>query len=376
MIVIDFLCLGNCVVLNAYDSICGGGYVEMMRTWKAIFDALEATGCTLVFYSDMGVREGKIDEWLRRRNSEFKTNHAEFYDWLADGKTPKEIEEEMEISYSMCNGLESMARKYGEFRYSILHECDIELAQYAKQHNAIAILSNDTDFLIFDGPWNLWSSQEMEITSNCIKTIEFKKNCIQNVCSIRQYQLPLFATLLGNDFTHGFYDELGAFFNSMGPLYFRFQNVARYVRKVCKLQLSNEDIKQIAQHAFGRNDIEIQQLIWNSIYSYKIDIPLPIIIDPLQLKFLNTKIYEMYTVNMGNIVENNLSPDLFTCSETNFPLTIIDWVKRSIGIIRQRFKDHTFTFTLLAKKNIQEDYMAHTEAPIYPDCKCVCKLLF
>lgn len=53
----------------------------------------------------------------------------------------------------------------------------------------------------------------------------------------------------------------------------------------------------------------------------------------------------------------------------NITLLHIDWLKRKTGIVKQRFKDDTLTFKVLAKRNADEEYVVHIEKPIYPDCK-------
>lgn len=55
----------------------------------------------------------------------------------------------------------------------------------------------------------------------------------------------------------------------------------------------------------------------------------------------------------------------------NLTLLLLDWMKRKTGIVRQRFGDTAFAFKVLAKKSADEEYMAHIEKPIYPDCKSI-----
>lgn len=62
--------------------------------------------------------------------------------------------------------------------------------------------------------------------------------------------------------------------------------------------------------------------------------------------------------------------DLHGCATgANFPMLLADWIRRKIGVIRQRNNDENFTFTLMMKKAINVFYKAYTETPIYPKCK-------
>ncbi|XP_055309991.1 uncharacterized protein LOC129573501 isoform X2 [Sitodiplosis mosellana] len=187
---------------------------------------------------------------------------------------------------------------------------------------------------------------------NQMRTIEFNRNGLATICSLSQHHLPLLATLLTNDFTHDYYDQLVNFYTSLGPMKFVVKNVARYVKKVGSAHLSDLDIRRLTQHAFGEADNKIQRLIRQSLDSYNIDFPPVIIEDPMELKLLNTGMYELYMYYMGEIQDIILGMyDMRDCkSETNLPLLLTDWA-----------------FTLLTKKQFNEDYIIHKEEPIYPE---------
>lgn len=197
---------------------------------------------------------------------------------------------------------------FGDFHYSVKNECDAEIAQYAKRHSAFAVITSDTDFLIFDGSYKRWSAKDIQIMDSLkstedteIWTIEFNQSALKNCLSLSQHHLPLFATLLTNDFTRGYFDKLVGFYKSLGPFKYRVENVARYVRKVGSTPLSNLDIRRLTQHTFGKSDAKIQSLIRQSLDSYNIDLPAPILDDPLEEKllYLNSDMYKYYMLHMG-----------------------------------------------------------------------------
>ncbi|XP_031638346.1 uncharacterized protein LOC116350635 [Contarinia nasturtii] len=375
ILVIDFYNLCFSLTANIHDSVCGGDDQKSSNSLRKILSTLKDAGCSLVFFMDLNVQEGKIDEWLSRRNAEFQSNII-LYDRI--GLLPlSELfdTDEGAVLGSTLNALKAIAKTYGEFHYSSRYECDLETAQYATQNNALAILSSDTDFLIFDGPWKNWSIHDLHFyRTNEIRTIEFDRNGLAKVCSLSRYQLPLFATLLGNDFTKKYEDQLEKFYNSLGPFKYRIRNVAAYARKVGSEYLSDLDIRRLSQHVFGKADKKIQQVIRDSLDSYNIDIPSATIDDPLEEKLLNTDMYEPYTYLMGTILDIILDCyDMRGCKpEANYPLLIADWYKRNVGILRQRNNDSEFTFTILMKKSIDVGYKAYTETPIYPNFSVPC----
>lgn len=376
IIVIDFLSLTIGVPRRQEDVICGGRHKITLDEWRRILNALKSTDCSLVFFSDLKIQEGKIEEWCARRNEEF-TIYTELYDLIECGTTLTEIirqqtDQQRKALSSTFKGMAVIASSYGEFISSVRHECDLEIAQYAKEHNALAVLTNDTDFLIFDGSWRLWSTQYIHVTkSNRLNTTEYNRHGLVNIFSLSQKQLPLFATLLANDFTHVYYNQLARFYCSMGPMKFRIHNVARYVRRFRNNNLSDEDIKQIIYDVFGYVDANIEEIFRQSLASYKTDIPLVPIDDTLEKKLLNTKMYRVY------MTSNSSVEGLTMCyhdmrgykADSILPMLQIGWMKRRRGIVNRRNKNKSITFTLLAKKSIDEHFMPTTEENIYPDCK-------
>lgn len=378
MLVIDFYNLCFCLGSNitALDTVCSGGRQAIFEEWKKLLTALKATGAALVFFVDLNVHEGKVDEWLRRRNREFES-HWELYGFIELGLISAILSDASEgcVPGSAVHAMIKISKTFGDVHYSFRHECDLEMAQYAMRENALAIVSSDTDFLIFDGSWRYWSAKDLHIGPlNQLRTIEFNRKGLETVCSLSQYHLPLLATLLTNDFTHEYHDQLLNFYNSLGPMKYVVKNVARYVKKVGSVYLSDLDIRRLTQHAFGRADDKIQRLIRQSLDSYNIDF-VPVIVEyPLEKTLLNTAMYEPYIYYMGSIQDIILGLyDMRDCrSETNLPWLLADWAKRKTGIVRHQIKDDSYTFTLLTKKQIKEDYKAHKEEPIYPQCKTNC----
>ncbi|XP_055310149.1 uncharacterized protein LOC129573544 [Sitodiplosis mosellana] len=363
IIVIDFLCLANSYGDNIKDALCGGRHQIALSDWTKMLDALKATESTLVFFSDLNIQEGKVDEWLSRRDREF-VEYTKFYNSI-DSTAVSQMKKGRRAISSTFYQMAVIAQDYGQFNYSIRRECDLEIARFATNNNAMAIISNDNDFLIFNGNWRLWSSEGMRNKSQRLKTIEFDRKSIPKLYSLAKHQLPLFATLLGNDFIN--FIQLAKFHKRMGAMEHRVKNVATYVRKVGRANLTNADIKQIAKHVFGENNEKLdhfERLIRESIDSYNTNVPRVHIDDPLELKLLNTRMYRPYmTIGYGIQGATMCFYDMRGPGST-FPMLLIDWIKRKKGILKRNTND---SFLLLAKKKINEKFRAHTETMICPD---------
>lgn len=380
IVLIDFLSLSYGVGDKFKDDfIYGGRHRRIQEYFKSILMKFVELGCKLIFFSDYNIQEGKIGEWLRRRNLEFKKCTA-LYEWIGDGKTPEEMQD-MPTYYrmalkSICYEMELTAKMFGKMRYTTKNECDLEIAHYAKRNNVMAIVSCDTDYLIFDGSWKLWSSDDIEIIQlNNLTTKEYNRTAIKHICSLSQNQLPLLATLVGNDFTKAYRTTLNAFHLRLTTTYRsknnKVKNVAHFIRQLDRTKSQNNHINKIMHDVFNSTSNEIRMLIKQSLDSYKIQsLRKNQIKDRVAQKLLNTPSYPAYMTIMSPIHGINSSYyDMRDCEEgVNLSMLQINWLKCKIGILRQRYNDDSFTFKLMAKKDLNNDFMVYEEKPIYPNC--------
>lgn len=381
IIVIDFFSLAHPMVMQ-YDkeSVCGGRHQKSLNAWKKLLDAFKATGCSLVFIADLNIQETKIDEWLNRRNAEFN-GFAKIYDAIDNGENcPIKVAKKTSknILQSLFHGMTMMAQSYGRIYHSIRHEADLEIAHYANQHKAMAIISNDSDFLIFKGFWRLWSSTGIVQSKLRLRTIEYNRKSIERILSLSIDQLPLFASLVGNDITNSksLSSKLDNFFRKIGSSEQKIRNVAKFVRDLkCGInfkRISDNNIRQIVEKIFGQANGTWEQLIKSSIDSYNVDYSPPAITDPIEAKLSHSDMYRPYMENTGSIQVIIMSYyDLRGCApDTSLPELLTDWMKRRKGILMMNgTKDPSNTFTVLVKRNFEEKCMAHTESLIYPNCK-------
>lgn len=336
----------------------------------------------MVFLADSNLQEAKIDEWLSRQNSEFN-GFKKLYDAIDNGENcPIKLAKKTQRNAlsSLHHGMAMQAHEYGRFFYSIRHEADLEIANYANRHRAMAVISDDSDFFIFDGLWRLWSSSGIVQTGTRLKTIEYHRNSIGRILSLTKDQLPLFATLLGNDITNTktFNLKMDNFFKKIGPPEQRIQSVAKFVQDLGRGRhgmnfkcISERNIQQIVEKIFGHANSTWQQVIRNSIDSYNTNYSPAAITDPIEKKLLHSNMYPIYMECMASVQMIKMTfYDLRGCeSDTSLPDLLIDWMKRKKGILMNGAKDPASTFTSLVTKNFNEKYMAYEETLTYPDCE-------
>lgn len=361
------------------DSVCGGRHQKVLNAWKKLLDAFKATGCSLVFITDLNFQETKINEWLGRRNSEFN-GFKKLYDIIDNGeKCPIKVAKKTphNVLKSLHHGMAAMAQSYGQFHHSVRREADLEIAHYANQHKAMAVISNDSDFLIFKGFWRLWSASGIVSSKLQLKTIEYNRKSLERILSLSVDQLPLFASLVGNDVTNAktLLFKLDTFFKKIGPPEQKMQNVAKFIRDLSGginfKRISDNDIRRIVVKIFGHPNPTWQQLIKSGIESYDTNYSPAKITDPIEAKLLHSNMFQPYMENMGSIHVIHMSYyDLRGClPEASLPRLLGDWMKRRKGVLLNRTKDPSKSFTVLVKMNFEEKCMAHTETVSYPNCK-------
>lgn len=373
IVVIDFPNLAHWLDQRLEDTICGLRYPTMTQNWEQYFAALKNAGCSLVFVAPWHNADFDINQRLARLDENFE-KYVNIYDQIEHGTALQDIKcsDDLNLKASK-HSLSAIAKKYGVFRNVTKEQCNLEIVKYAMQHNAMAILSSNTEFLIFDGSWQIWSVYDLQINelNQSITTTTYNPHCLVNVYSLAKHQLPLFATLMGNKITSGYLDVLSQFQRGLGPTKSRFQAVANYVRKVCSTHLSDLDIRRITQHVFGTADDKMQQLIRQSLNFYDLNYPEAMIDDPFEQKLANTDVYRAYKAIMDPVQAVFARfYDMRDCVDgANYAEVVIDWNKRNLGLLRQRFDDDSFKKQYLAKKSYNEPYQVYAKSPVYPDCR-------
>lgn len=364
MLVIDFFGAVNngC---NFQEAVCGGRHREVWERYDAIFRELAQLGCQLVFFSDLNVQPDKITTWLDRRAQEVGY-YTDVYDGLMAEQTLDEILSKTKFVKPFLAHrytISQVARRYGEYKYCSAHECDLELARYAAENDALAVVSNDTDFLIFGGSWRFWTWNDFTIQLNAM---EYNRNGIAELLGLSAAQRPLLATLMGNDMTKAYELELSKFHNSLGKWQFKFHNVAGFIRQMQNNRLTLTDLKMLARRIF--NDESLFTLLKDSIDSYYINYAIEQI-DPIVTQLADNPMAKDYLELTGTILAINLPYCDLRHRAANLTILLTDFVKRNIGILRQHEKNTSFTFTLLSRRTADRDFEATIEHPIYPECK-------
>ncbi|KAK7913382.1 hypothetical protein WMY93_013593 [Mugilogobius chulae] len=157
------------------DWVSGGQWKEYIDILKRWVEAFTSAGIKLVFYFDGVVEEQKRLSWIKRRrrvNSDVRKifTHIKTY-----GEEP---------------GREFFVLPSGLATFTSF------ALNYAREHNCMGILGQDTDFIIFDSAPYL-SFAKLKVGD--LSTVLYDRRRLCHTLGLADFHLPLLACLLGND---------------------------------------------------------------------------------------------------------------------------------------------------------------------------------
>ncbi|XP_065088132.1 uncharacterized protein LOC135709671 [Ochlerotatus camptorhynchus] len=227
VIVIDLISL--CVPISEQDIkglFCGGRFNVAYSTIDAFFGKLVSLGAKLVFFYDGPMDSSKYKKWLRLQD-EIYQKHLRLIDSVDQDKDIDYLMRHHKAPHNFLYPLKYLALKHGTVVLPMAHECHQELASYASKVGALAVIASDTDFLIYEGDWHLWSSNDTDITH--LKTKELNRKALVSHLGLDFKQMPLFGTLAGNSIIE--LKRLKKFLNSLGTNEEKFLRLAEFVQE-------------------------------------------------------------------------------------------------------------------------------------------------
>lgn len=371
MIVIDSVALFYSL-FNAKDLICGGRLGEVFDNFENLLKKLKEIGAILVFFSRLNAHKFSR-EWMSRCRQRFAIN-IKMYDHIRSGGLLSEIttfieDQEVKNTPPALSELYAIAREYGEYRFttSNIHS---EMASFAKRDEARAIISDNSEFFIFEGDWKLWSAKHFKFdprNQNKIKTAQFDRGGIAKVIGIDPIHRPLFATLMGNEHGEGFRDDLKKFQKSLGMD--RFKKVAQYAKNARRDKDGTLDFERISSEVFGVCDDKYIRFLKRSVNSYKLK-------NPPERKWRKIMLFVSETIYNRDFLMSTDDQRVIILGfydlrgkmgmET-LPVLFMKWDQRKTGILNKVCKKQ-ISGNVFAKFELDEGFDLKPSEPIKPDC--------
>lgn len=210
--------------------LCGGRYELAYGVFEAFLKRLDELRVRVVFFNDGIFKKRKDQELWNVRHGKNYEREIEVMEDVDRGVDLQTLVKQhyWKIPCDTLYPLKVLAKRYGEFRIAVAGETKKEMVAYANSVNALAIVSNNSDLMIFRGGWRFWSSKDLNFAK--LTTREFNRVALRRHLGLDEAQLARFATLASNNgFIRG--EELEAFNrrHSFNP--YELQVLAGFVRK-------------------------------------------------------------------------------------------------------------------------------------------------
>lgn len=228
----------------------------------------------LVFFVDGSVVSDKLDHWM-------KSNHEKYLDamkvmeMIYEGVKVREICEKfraIQRSTFHLKIVEECAKRYGKLIKTISQECDAEIAKFANENSAFAVLAEDSDFLIFEGAWKYFSLNDLDIHQ--MTTKEFNKKALWNYLGLNHfYPMAMLATIAGNDLMK--FDEVKRFHGRLlwkSGLEYSVENKFKAIADFVRFELrgvGRRDLTHFIARNINRDSVDrLKPMIESSIEMY------------------------------------------------------------------------------------------------------------
>uniref|UniRef100_V9KD68 Constitutive coactivator of peroxisome proliferator-activated receptor gamma-like protein n=1 Tax=Callorhinchus milii TaxID=7868 RepID=V9KD68_CALMI len=179
---------------NSESWVHGGQWREYLKRLKAFVDAFAGAGIRLVFFFDGVIEQKKRHEWVKRR---LKNNReiARIFQCIK-AKACQPGREMFFIPSGLATFTRFALKSIGLETICSLQEADYEIASYARSEDCMAILGQDTDYLVYDTAPYL-SINKLHLDN--MVTIMYSREQLCQVLGLHVTDLPVLACLLGND---------------------------------------------------------------------------------------------------------------------------------------------------------------------------------
>lgn len=273
----------------------------------------------------------------------------------------KKHSNDIPINSTVVPSLINLAMEFGELKKAYFDECDKEIADYAVKNNVLAVISDDTDFLIFDGDYEFWACRDLDLQN--LTTMEYRKPVIRRSLSLSAKQMPLFATIYGN-----------GFLNYVKVYQFHRKNVSSVVKYVKQFptRLVEQDFERMARNIYGPKwSSDIPELIRNSLNSYNIS---ELKIGRVELE--DELLFNAYNDHNGYIYEilkdmpikiTDLYFDFRSKDFKNYFDLIERLICRQMGVLLKHKNDPELERKVVIKKSHDDKYGMYAIKPEYPD---------
>lgn len=352
LIVIDLLTL-ICSLSGPIDEQIYGCRNQFAWTYATKFcDKLIGAGARLVFFIDGKLQEGKYKHWIQRQEKVY-TECLKKLDNIPvefKGKNRGQVQGNV-TKHAFISALIAAARKKGVLITTYDVECDREVAAFAKKHDAMAVFTGDSDYLIYEGKWRVFSSADLDLDT--MRTYEWDKEVLRSALKLEWSQMPFFAAISGNDhFKH----------RPSGVC--TFYKVAQKVSELnLKLGITKITI-ELYEKIFRKRDENLKNSFEDAITLYDLNYTVKKPAVPPEIRH-----FPNYAVCILRNIPGTIRLPCLDLREAEYSQVALQIYRRQVGMLfrhRPIVFGQTLTSQVFVKPNHFTPYKIIAVTPIYP----------
>lgn len=383
-IVIDVKELSHLIVQRDEVGIfCGGRHLQYNRLFRQFLDRLQDTGAQLIFFACGNKLNDHPDIFIPKREKEY-IDYMRILEKIDRGVPIRKLLDQknalnsckratLSVEYNVMR----MCRRYGKLYYNYFcHNQEMARFAYRHQDEIIAIISNDTDFLIFEGDWQFWLCNDIDMMA--LTTNRFCRQTLRAHLQLSTEELKLLAALSGTNYLPTKLSILRTFYESLEHACGRFAKIpdlANYIRKLNHSTTTGNDFDfgKIATDVFGANyTSEEENCIKNGISIYNLDFYVSLSGSEFltQVRYKNCFIYKLLTNEVYNI------RDIWfidyrheESAAVTYAELVVEIIKKLYGILLKQENKLDLKRKICVKYKDEEPFRVREESPLYPPCK-------
>ncbi|XP_037916532.1 uncharacterized protein LOC119654947 [Hermetia illucens] len=370
----DFLGTIPILFTNCKDAICGGRHALGIKRAEIMFQKFKDLGIEMHFFLDGPIKPEKCPQWCHRKNSEYENQKVLFENLKAKEPLNYRFRRYLKTYYE--NYLR-VAKKYGRIFLSLENECDLDLVENASRVHPMAVCTSNSDFLVMEGDFPIWKTDDFNLETMAVHV--WNKRRMRESLGLEQWQMPIFATLCGNDSEES---KLVEHIHASLPQGIRYD-------KSGKMQKAIADLVQKTFKDKAKVNVELSELIygegrcqssWNEVFAavktsldyyycrtYKETQIEPSWLREHVMKTTSLTVLSIYKKDILYISQRFI--DLSINDVCSFSDLVLPLLRREIGLVfsnnRDAHKDAKHPICL--KPNIDEPFAIHYFEPIFPD---------
>lgn len=351
--------------LSATEILCGPSFPKMHAIFEQSLQKLSTSGVASHFFINEPACHRDVKGWNKRQLDQYLERIAVMDKIDSNRFDFDTIPSRQAGGTAPMMDLLALCESYNVFVHLCASDKYLEeVVKFANDNDAMAIVGNNSDFLVFNGNWRYWSCRDID---RKWKTLEYSKGPLLQHLGLTQRQMPMLATIAGNKFVPN--EKILAFHKKVNGN--KFPKLAEYVRSI-PCALTNDKKREILMDVFGSDNAQNFQLMRRSLHFYATksdDIEKESTVEPIYSSASAWYISSVYHNSLSELPIRIKAPTFYDLRRKDFlPYydVVLPILQRQIGFVRQHKNDVDYEQVIHLHLNHSEPCKSMHVRPEYP----------